>query len=116
MADSGNVARLARQFREDVRASSTAKAAAAGLELTSGDGPAIAYRVEGSGLIREETLAGAVRRREGYTMDRLGPLDFEVKGSRVRLLLARRSARASRWHGPPSTSTRVSARIARWPT
>lgn len=91
LADSGNVARLARQFREDVRASSTAKAAAAGLDLATGDGPAIAYRVEGTGLIREETLGGAVRSREGYMIDRLGPLGFEVKGSRVRLLLARRS-------------------------
>lgn len=91
--DTTAIARLARQFRQDVRRSDTAKSVASGLELDGRNGPPIAYRVDGNRLLREEGKKGAVEAREGYPLDRLGPVGFEVDGGRVRLVMARGSGK-----------------------
>jgi hypothetical protein len=93
LSDATTLARLARQFRQDVRASREAKPGGPGsLELTRPDGPSVSYRIEAGRLLREEREKGAVRRRESYGVTRLGPVAFDADGSIVRLMLEKRPA------------------------
>ena len=91
LGDTVTLTRLARQFRQDVRA---ARGVDLGkdqqLELTRGDGPPIIYHLDKDRLLREERNGDDVRRREAYSLTRLGPLRFESDGSWIRLILSRR--------------------------
>jgi hypothetical protein len=92
MNDSTSLARLARQFRQDVRAAATVRpeqgqAGSIGLEREGG--PTVSYRVEGSRLLREEKDGESTRRREAYSMGSLGPVRFEVEGGLVRAVISR---------------------------
>jgi hypothetical protein len=97
VADAGTVGRLARQFRQDVRAAGAAKVVASGgadtggIDLTGPGRPTVAYRGEGDRLIRTETDGGAVRRREGYALAHLASARFQADGPRVVLTLPRRA-------------------------
>ncbi len=93
LGDSVTLTRLARQFRQDVRA---ARAVDLGkeqqLELARSDGPPIIYHLDKGLLLREERKGDDVRRREAYSLTRLGPLRFESDGSWIRLILSRHPA------------------------
>lgn len=112
--DTATVARLARRFRQDARAATAAKPSpkegSPGLEFTKGDGPAIAYRVEGKRLFREEVSGKTVKSREGYAVDRLGPVGFVVEGGRVRLVLSRKPSGP---HVPARPAVRVEATLGK---
>ena len=107
--DTNTLARLARQFRQDVRASRAAKPGDAGsLALTRPDGPDVSYRVQGARLVREERAGEKVVRREAYAVARIGPLRFETEGAFVRLIAARRPTNPL---APPRTAVGVEARL-----
>jgi len=95
IADAGSVARLARQFRRDVRAAAVVKvvppgaSAVGGVDLTAPERPAIAYRAEGQRVVRTETEGTAVTRRESYPLAQFGAAAFQSEGPRVWLTLAR---------------------------
>ena len=105
--DASTVARLARQFRKDVRSASAAKTNAADdeksrLDMNIHDKQTVTYALEGIKLIRTEKQAdGKVLNREGYRVDRIGPVGFEMKGSWVRLKLERMSANGAALPKPP---------------
>lgn len=112
MTDTATTARLARQFRQDVRASRDAKAAedAGSLELTCPDGPTVTYKRDGGLLRREEREGGEVRRREAYAAARVGPVTFAVDGPLVRLTLSRRSGNP---HAPARPALGVEATLGK---
>jgi hypothetical protein len=95
LGEASTVSRLARQFRQDVRAASSARVAGQGdeaasaFELTRADGSSVAYRNEHGRLTRTESAGGKVRRREGYEMPGLRPPAFALDGRRARLTLSR---------------------------
>ena len=92
--DAATIGRLARQFREDVREATTAEVTKAkdkppGLKVVATD-KTIVYQIEGIRLLRiESTLEGKPRRREGFRIDRLGPVTFEVGPPIVNMTLLR---------------------------
>jgi len=88
--DTTTLARLARRFRQDVRAA--AKAAPdtpTQLVLTGGGGGTVSYHLDGSRLLREVRNGETLRGREGYHVGRLGPVSFDAADGLVRLRLAR---------------------------
>ena len=96
MTDTLTMNHLAEQFRQDVR---TARKAERGvseklktptLTLTTPDAPTITYEIVDTRLLRTETLADKVVRREAYPIERLGPVEFEEEGAFVRLVLLRK--------------------------
>lgn len=95
VADATTIARLARQFRQDVRAAGTARVAGAkppagaGLDLVGTGGASIVYRVEGGRLVRQVRQGDTVGARESYAVERLGPVAFGVDAGRAWLVLAR---------------------------
>ena len=98
MRDSNSVARLARQFRGDVRAAAAAKVVEpeadrpGRLELTTEGRPTVTYRVESGSLLRTESDGAKVYRREAYLVEHLDPPRFEsVAGGRLVLTLPRRA-------------------------
>jgi type II secretory pathway component PulJ len=106
VGDASNLARLARDFREDVRSARTARpqgAEGAGLELDKGDGDVVIYRTEGPNLYREEVHGGKPVRRERYESDRLGTSRFDVTEGRVRLALSKPKAETPGLAGPTVT-------------
>ena len=107
--DASTVARLARQFREDVRTAGKADRTpeanqAPRLTLTTSGAPTVIYQVENDRLLRLETLGDKVVRRESYSMARLGPVAFESDGGFVRLVLLRKP-------DEPGTAIRPRTRI-----
>ena len=104
--DAAALGRLSRTFRDDVRAATGATPAvdrdeAPGLDLTLPDGAAVSYRLDGPRLLREETASGTFKNREGYAIDRLGPVRFGVDGGLVRLRLGRRPGGKFAANRPP---------------
>jgi hypothetical protein len=87
LTESFTISRLARQFRADVRAATEAQPDAKGLNLTRADGRSIVYRAEARRLVREESEAGSVRRREAFSLSRLAKAGLEKRGGFVRLTL-----------------------------
>jgi hypothetical protein len=90
------VARLARQFRQDVRAANSGRVAVAKegesggtLELTLGDGVSISYANGDGRVLRTESAGGTARRREGYEFRGFGPAAFAAEGGTARLSLDR---------------------------
>ena len=115
LADSTTLARFARQFRSDARASKSArpsdpKTGDARLELTAADGRVVVYRVEQRRLIREERRGDRSLRTESYAAERLGPVSFGVEGRRVWAVLARKSSAAPALSRP---ATRVEAGLGK---
>lgn len=107
--DSTTLARLARQFRRDVRSSHAAKRGDSGsIEFNRSDGPPVSYRVDGPHLVREERDGKNIVRREAYAVSRLGPLQFEVNGKLVRLVVARRPSNPL---APARAAVSVEARL-----
>lgn len=89
--DTTTLARLARRFRQDVRAAAKATPdTPTKLVLTGGDGT-ISYHIDGSRLLREDRNGETLRGREGYNVGRLGPVSFDAADGLVRLRLARSS-------------------------
>ncbi|MFO0953182.1 MAG: hypothetical protein U0835_18910 [Isosphaeraceae bacterium] len=83
-SDMTTTARLARQFRTDVRAASAArKGPGETLVLSSEGGGEVAYSVETGTLVRVEKQAGKTR-REGYAYALHAPPRFESDGKLVR--------------------------------
>ena len=116
IADAGSIARLARQFRGDVRAAAVVKvvpaggAATGGLDLTGPDRPTVAYRAAGDQLLRTETEGAAVKRREAYPLAQFGAPGFQADGPLVVLTLPRRGDAA----GPSlRPGYRVEARLGK---
>ena len=105
--DATTISRLARQFRDDVRSASSAdsrpgKEKGPLLEIKLSDKRNLTYEVQGTRLIRTGIGAdGKVENREGYRVDRLGPLTFEAKGPWVRMNLARASSNPAVIPHPP---------------
>jgi hypothetical protein len=90
--DSTSLARLARQFRQDVRASSKVRLEPDrpdSIGLVREGGPAVSYRVEEGRLLREEKDAETTRRREAFLVGHPGPVRFEVEGGLVRVVIPR---------------------------
>lgn len=75
--------RLTRVFLDDVHASRSAEAQDEALTLSAGDRK-VAYRVQGSRLIRQETAAENPVSQEAFTLGEL-TVRFEVSLERVRL-------------------------------
>ncbi len=105
--DAATVGRLAQQFRQDVRSASSAEASAASdtklqLNMKFPDKQTVTYALDGIKLIRTEKQEdGKVLDREGYRVDRIGPVGFETKGSWVRLKLSRASENGTALPKPP---------------
>lgn len=84
LTETATVARLARQFRQDVRASMRAEPGGDAdhpgsvLELSRSDNEWVSYRPEGRSLIRTHRRTGQVDRRESYALPRRGTPRFEV--------------------------------------
>jgi hypothetical protein len=110
VADASALARLARQFRQDVRAADAAKPGAETLELTGPGGASVVYRAEGRRLLREARRGGEVRAREAYPADRLGPVAFGADGARVWAVLRRKAGEAPALARP---AVRVEARLGK---
>jgi hypothetical protein len=110
VVDATALARLARQFRQDVRAADAAKPGAGTLELTGQGAASVVYRVEGRRLLREARRGGEVRAREAYAADRLGPVAFGADGARVWAVLGRRPGEPRALARPP---VRVEARLGK---
>jgi len=113
--DATTLSRLARQFRQDVRAAGGAKRLGdrptkAGLELTRADGETVVYRVDGNRLVREDRRGDQVGARESYATERLGPVAFGVEGVRVWATLSRRP---SEGRALPKPEVRVEARLGK---
>ena len=104
MADARTLARLARQFRQDVRAAAQAKTTTAkeggGLSLTGADGAATLYLLDYGRLVREDRRGDQLQARESYAAERLGPISFGVEGRRVWAVLARRTEGKPALHRP----------------
>ena len=90
LGDARSVARLARQFREDVRGSRVVKSVPTGLDLSRLDGSSVAYRTEPNALVRTESADGKRLRREGYTLTMFGTPSFETEANLVRLSIPRK--------------------------
>lgn len=113
--DATTLARLARQFRQDVRAAGGAKRLddkpdRTGLELTRADGESVVYRVEGKRLVREDRRGDRVGARESYATERLGPVAFGVEEPRVWATLSRRPGEG---RALPKPEVRVEARLGK---
>ncbi len=114
--DAATVGRLARQFRRDVRSASSAKTSAAKdtksqLDLKFHDKQTVTYALEGIKLIRTEKQEdGKILNREGFRVDRIGPLRFETEGTWVRLKLKRTSENGAMLPKPP---IQVEARLGK---
>lgn len=88
--DTTTLARLARRFRQDVRAAEKARPETpTKLVLTGDDGGSVTYHLVGARLLREDRRGETLRAREGYNLGRLGPLSFDAADGLVRLRLAR---------------------------
>jgi type II secretory pathway component PulJ len=107
--------RLARQFRNDVRAADSASPRRDGFELSRPGGPRVVYHPEGNRLVREEIDGngngdgdrGAVRRREAYSIGRYGRAAFRVDGRRVRLMFEPGEGPAARTRPSPEIEARL---------
>jgi hypothetical protein len=96
LSEAHSVARLCRQFREDVRAARTAHVVTAGrggttgLDLSRVGKSTVNYRTDSDFVVRVESAGSRVLRREGYKLGKLGPPVFEAGSSLVSLILPRR--------------------------
>jgi len=98
MRDTQAVARLAQQFRGDVRAASAAKVVAPDekspgrLELTTEGRPTVTYPVESGSLLRTESDGAKVHRREAYLVENLASPRFErLSDDRLVLTMPRKA-------------------------
>ena len=91
VVDATTLSRLGRQFREDVRSGRRVKAAGengGSILIEREDGGATAYRSEGVSLVREDRRGDKVRGRESFGIGRLGPVQFEIHGTLLRMKLS----------------------------
>jgi hypothetical protein len=118
LAETSAVGRLARQFRQDVRAAtrSNAKPDAAGLELAMPDEGIVEYEARPGSLLRVERKGDQIVRREAFRVHRGGTPRFATEGEnddlRVSLVLASLEESPSPGSGP-SRAIRIEARMNR---
>ena len=114
--DAATIGRLAQQFRRDVRSASSAKTnvtkdAKSQIDMKLHDKQTVTYAWEGIKLIRTEKQEdGKILNREGYRVDRIGPVGFEKEGSWVRLKFNRTSENGAALPKPP---IQVEARLGK---
>jgi hypothetical protein len=112
VSDTSVMARLAHQFRDDVRSAGAVKSTATGaaIELTLADDMVVQYQVEGGRLLRLERRKETEKRRESYAVERLGPVAFVASGRTVGLILGRHPSGA---RGPDRPEVRIVARLGK---
>lgn len=113
--DSATIGRLSRQFREDVHAAATVETPVSKnvprMLTLKRDNLAIEYRAEGPWLTRTERGDdGKARNREGYRVDRIGPVKFVVKRPLVNLTLDRMPEKTV---GFPHPAIRIDAELGK---
>lgn len=98
VVDATTLGRLGRQFREDIRGGRGVKALGekgGAILIERDEGRSLAYRNEGGSLVREERHGEKVRGRESYGMERLGAVQFEIRGTLVKMVISGKAEEAN---------------------